>query len=371
MDKSKGWIWIGLAVALAAAVGALFWPRQGDEAEAVPPRMILPGHPLYVGWLAFFPDGKTLLSAGYDNAIRFWDVDTGKLLNTASIPNFMEAVLSPNGRLIAVGNTLKEAFLWNVSTGESTILAGSRSSDNIVRFSPNSRTIAMAVSNPDPSISIWDVETGALIQTVEGTWPIAYSPDSKRLVTTGNAARVWDIETGALVHTLGGRSGARIYTAYSPDSARIYTAYSPDGKRILTGSSESGIRLWDADTGDQIQTLQAPYSGLTIMTPAYHPDGKTISTASQNHVKIWDADTGSLIQTLKQTDNDSHYLPAGGKNIVQSGPNTLTIWDAATGGRLHTLSPSSVNIYTMTLSPDGKTIAGADENGEIYIWDIE
>ena len=365
MDKSKFWVWIGLTVALAAAVGALFWHQQGDEAEveAVPPRMILPGHPLYVGWLAFFPDGKTLLSAGYDNAIRFWDVDTGKLLNTAIIPNFMEAVLSPNGQLIAVGNTLKEAFLWNVSTGESTILAGSRSSDNIVRFSPNSRTIAMAVSNPDPSISIWDVETGARIQTVEGTWPIAYSPDSKRLVTTGNAARVWDIETGALVHTLGGRSGARIYTAYSPDS-----------KRILTGSSESGIHIWDANTGSLIQTLQAPYSGLTIMTPAYHPDGKTISNLSETHITIWDADTGSLIQTQKKTDNDSHYLLPDGKNLVQSGPNTLTIWDTATGRRLHTLIPSSDRIrpiYPMALSTDGKIIAGADENGEIYIWDIE
>ena len=363
MDKSKFWVWIGLTVALAAAVGALFWHQQGDEAEveAVPPRMILPGHPLYVGWLAFFPDGKTLLSAGYDNAIRFWDVDTGKLLNTASIPDFGQAVLSPNGQLIAVGGPLKEVFLWNVSTGESTILAESRRSDPIFGFSPNSRTIAMAAPNPDPSVSIWDVETGALIQTVEGMWPM-YSLDSKHLITTGKTARVWDIDTGALVHTLGGRS-----------DMYFYIAYSPDGKRILTNSFESDINIWDADTGALIQTLQAHYGDQIMMNPAYHPDGKTISSVSENHVTIWDADTGALIQTLKKTGNDWWwYLPPDGKNLVQRGPNTLAIWDAATGDLLHTLSPSSDEIHLRTQSPDGKTIAGVNHNnGEIYIWRIE
>ena len=363
MDKFKRWVWIGLAVALVAAVGALFWPRQGDEeAEAIPPRIILPGHSpnamfLAVPSLVFFPDSKTLLSAGSDNAIHFWDVDTGRLLNTVSIPGAHGAVLSPNGQLIAVVDSSR-GILWNISTGESTILAINRA-DSIVGFSPNSRTIASYNSNPDPSVSIWDVETGALIQTVEGYGPL-YSPDSKRLVTTGNVARVWDIDTGALLHTLGGRSGSHICTAYSPD-----------GKRILTNRFESGIHIWDADTGGQIKTLQAQISVAIRENPAYHPDGKTISNVSKNHVTIWDAATGDMIKTLKIENDSWYYLPPDGKNLVQSGPNTLAIWDAATGDRLHTLSHSSDRIYPMTQSPDGKTIAGANKNGDIYIWHIE
>ena len=364
MDKFKRWVWIGLAVALAAAVGALFWPRQGDEeeAEAIPPRIVLPGHPPSTVSLAFFSDSKTLLSAGNDLVVRFWDVDTGKLLNTGSVPGSY-ASISPDEQRIAVMH--KEIYLWNISTGESTMLEASRGIAAEITFAPSGRTVSSLKSHE--SIGVWDVETGALLRTVDG-FSFMYSPDGKRILTAGSVAgkdsatKVWDVETGALLHTLGAHS------------AWSYGSYSPDGKRIVTFNHESGIQVWDAATGALVHTLHGQRG--KSLRPAYYPDGKTISSAGERNVKIWDADTGALIKTLnaKMRGNmytyGNPYSPTG-KYLIQNIRNAVRIWDAASGELLHTLSHSSKKFYSLAYSPDGKTIAGADENGDIYIWDIE
>ena len=361
MDKFKRWVWIGLAVALAAAVGALFWPRHGDEAEAVTPLIILPGHPPDLRSLAFFSDGKTLLSAGADNAIRFWDVETGKLLNTGSVPG-SSASISPDEQRIAVFHSPNEVYLWNITTGESTMFKTDHGFVEI-KFSPNNRTVSTATPG-GVSTSIWDVETGALLHTVDG-FAFTYSPDGKRIVTNDpdSAPKVWDIETGALLHTLGAHS------------SWSHPSYSPDGKRIVTASYEGGIQVWDAKTAALVHMLDG-HRGEMLM-PAYYPDGKTISSVMERNVKIWNADTGALIKTLNEKMGVNRhmygnpYSPTGDKYLVQKIPKAVRIWDAASGELLHTLSHSSRNVHRLAFSPDGKTIAGADENGEIYIWHIE
>ncbi len=327
MDKFKRWVGIGLAVALAAAVGALFWPRQGDEAEAVTPLIILPGHSPNLRSLAFFSDGKTLLSAGADNAIRFWDVETGKLLNTGSVPG-SSASISPDEQRIAVFHSPNEVYLWNISTGESTMFKTAHGFVEI-KFSPNNRTVSTATPG-GVSTSIWDVETGALLHTVDGFY-FMYSPDGKRILTAGSAAgnnsapKVWDVDTGALLHTLGGHSGWS------------YGSYSPDGKRIVTSSRESGIQVWDAETGALVHTLHG-HRGKTSM-PLYYPDGKTISSIDERNVKIWDANTGALIKTLNEKMAIGHRYLSGnpysptGKYLIQNIPNAVRIWDAASGER--------------------------------------
>jgi WD40 repeat protein len=76
---------------------------------------------------------------------------------------------------------------------------------------------------------------------------VAFSPDGK-LVVSGSwdhTVRLWDAETGAARQTLEG---------HSDEVSSV--AFSPDGKLVVSGSWDHTVRLWDAETGAVQQTLE-------------------------------------------------------------------------------------------------------------------
>jgi WD40 repeat protein len=113
-----------------------------------------------------------------------------------------------------------------------------------------------------------------------------YSPDGKRIVTTGSVALLWDATTGKSIgEPLKGHKGI-IHSA----------AFSPDGKRIVTASNGTTARIWDAET---YLPIGQPLTGHTsfLTGAAFTPDGKRIVTVSGRDTKgnagLWDAETQS------------------------------------------------------------------------------
>ena len=113
----------------------------------------------------------------------------------------------------------------------------------------------------DKTIRIWDAETGALQQTLQGHtgWvrSVALSHDGRRLVSGSDdeTIRIWDAETGVLQQTLQGHTGWVTSVAFSHD-----------GRRLVSGSDDETIRIWDAETGALQQTLQG-HTGWVGNTP--------------------------------------------------------------------------------------------------------
>jgi WD40 repeat protein len=115
-----------------------------------------------------------------------------------------------------------------------------------VAFSPNGNLLAtgglrIGVSSQDihtrhgldNPVSLWDVQTGELTQTLsQRVGLIGFAPDRTVLVSSGKMIHQWDVSTGRL---------EPIITAGQFDSP---IALSPDGKILAAACAPGIVALW-------------------------------------------------------------------------------------------------------------------------------
>ncbi len=247
-------------------------------------RMTLLGHKKLATSVAFSPDGKRIISGGWDNTIKVWDAETGdELMTLRGHKECVKSVaFSPDGKRMVSGSNDKTIKIWDAATGAELItLRGHGQSINLVAFSPDGKCIVS--TSADNTIKVWDAATGEKLLTLrghrDGVKSVAFSPDGKRIASGSNdkTIKVWDLATGAELMTLRGH-GNWIESI----------AFSPDGKRIISGSGDNTIKVWDAATGNELMTLRG--HGDWVGSIAISPDGKRIVSASGDKtIKVWDA----------------------------------------------------------------------------------
>ncbi|HSM70397.1 MAG TPA: BTAD domain-containing putative transcriptional regulator [Anaerolineales bacterium] len=193
---------------------------------------------------------------------------------------------------------------------------------------------------------------------------VIYSPDGNRLATASNdgTAKIWDADTGQELLTL--NTGPINTIAFDPTKGEtiLATAYYDD----------KNAAIWDTVTGQKLLTLMGHTEGINRI--AFSPDGTRIATASSdNTAKIWDATSGEELFTLSGYSDfvtSVAFSPDGTRLVVGSVDTTVGIWDIATGQELFTLSNITEGINDVTFSPDGTILATAGSRDEaVRLWD--
>jgi RNA polymerase sigma factor (sigma-70 family) len=158
---------------------------------------------------AFSPDDSTLITAGWDRAVRWWHMPDLKLIDTVTLPK--EVIKGPDG--------LGDARLHDLAR------------------SPDGRLLATI--DLGGAFGIWDAKDRKLLRSfpgLRGQCNIAFSPDGQWL-TAGNysgAVGLWDVRSGQQVLKLAGHP-AGVFS----------TAFGPDGRTLLTGSDDRTVLVWD------------------------------------------------------------------------------------------------------------------------------
>ncbi|EPB92633.1 F-box and WD-40 domain-containing protein CDC4 [Mucor circinelloides 1006PhL] len=176
--------------------------------------------------------GNTLVSGSYDNTVRVWNIQSGRLVH------LME------------GHTQK-VYSVVIDAERNRCMSGSM----------------------DTSIRIWDLETGECIKKLEGHTVLVglLGLSNQHLVSAAadSILRVWSPETGVCHHALSGHGNS-------------ITCFQHDNYKVISGS-EGGLKMWDIQTGRFVRDLITEVDG--VWRVAF--DGRRCIAAVQKYEIDW------------------------------------------------------------------------------------
>jgi WD40 repeat protein len=246
-------------------------------------------HTPWVGAIAFTADNKKVVSRGGDNAIKLWDLESGRQLRSLVAGNVYAGsssiALSPDGVLLAAGSANNSVRIWSIADGSvQRTLAGHEAAVEAVAFSGDGSLLASADAHG--VIRVWKAASGSPVRTLTGSakWvdALAFSPDGHLLASGGgdHTVRVWDLATG----------GAKSYAGHTAPVTAV--AFAPK-EALLASSDESGlVRLWSVPAGQELHTLRGHSDAVESI--AFSRDGTVLASASEDStVRLWDVASAS------------------------------------------------------------------------------
>ena len=139
------------------------WQRE------IPTLRAVFSHEGEVKWVAFSPDGKTVLTVSSDRTARLWDASTGSPVGQPlrHKGRTLYGTFAPDGQTVLTTSRDGEARLWDARTGALMHeLSGHEGEVSHGVFSRDGKTIVTV--GDDQKIRVWDVASGQLRRTLLG-----------------------------------------------------------------------------------------------------------------------------------------------------------------------------------------------------------
>jgi len=290
-----------------------------------------------------------------------------------------QTLFSPDGKLLAASTAAGDVTIRRTTDWKLVRQFSHEGGATSLAFSPDSALLYSA--GYDGRVRVWNVQTGgqrANSQVSTGTiWSLDVSPDGGwlaaggedkvvRLVPLGRAGEhsqaleghernIWEVrfsprgdevasgsfDQTARLWSLKG-SAPRVLRAHT--QAVVSADYSPDGKWLATSGDDSTIRFWRTADAAQVRTISA---GNHVYKVEFSPDGRWLASAVRAR--------GAIRTFLYQ-------LTGSG-----SAATPLRIWRVSDGVLIAAL-PHPTDVFSVSYSPDGRTIATTDDDGTLRIW---
>jgi WD40 repeat protein len=389
------------------------WDLSGTGAQSPAPLTGMTGSVRSVG---FSPDGN-LVAAGGRSGMRVWRA-SGKTVGVArdrAVVNGLD--FSPDGGQLATADSDRGLRLWQLSKGGLTLRRTFRAPAdavhlNSVSFSPRGDELVSA--DDGGRLRFWRLAGGSAAMVIPasqaGVLSTAFSPDGSRVVSASQdgSARVWAVPDRTAQHAP--TSDLRpLAILTGPAGAVLSAAFAPDGT-LVTSHADGTVRQWVAGAKDYGTTL--PH-GEEVQDVSYSRDARRILTVSFGHVGFWDAKSGSPVghslhgrdlwragfspdarqvvsasitgqtQLWRVSDGRPSTLPfeiggyatdatfdPTGHRIAVAGARGAQIWDPREPDHVMALTPA-LFLFDVAFSPDGTELAGAAENGDLFVWSTQ
>lgn len=244
-------------------------------------------------------------------------------------------------------------------------------------WSPDGNSLAVSAGEKIHLLASSDLDDKLEIEMDSWAPDLAYAPDGHSLAAADRDGllRIWDAASGELIQTI---------QAHQKSASGV--AYSPDGALLATAGYDAMARLWALPSGEK----RGEMIGGTFAVPAiaFTPDGASLAVVNGNIIRLRDVGSQRFVKTIA-TENPLFtisFSPDGRTLASGDVANTVQLWDMTNEvspaveirQSVYTLiaqeepvSGPKALVWQVTFSPDGTLLAAASGDGKIRIWDVE
>ncbi len=292
-------------------------------------------------------DGNSIITAGEEQKIRFWDIKTGSLKKTYNefSATALCADISLDGSKLAVAGGGDRIFIWDINKDSLLFKIGDFKNRiiNSVQFNSDGKKVACC-TNPGAAF-IWNVSDTQVVKSFPtgntSSDFILFNKDYSKILITGNyvsenlvvprkygSLDLFDINSGFKLNNYGEGNGAMLFNPecnillisnsnfilfkkldYFYKDTLIYKlkteqeitcfALTPNGKYLATGGKSGNIKVWDFNTYQLTKTITFDHGyPLSIQ---FSGDGTKLISGGYGYknIRIYD------LSILKAEDNNS------------------------------------------------------------------
>ncbi len=298
--------------------------------------------------------------------VNFTNANLAKSVFAETLGGIHSVAFSPDGKLLATGDTNGEVRLYQVADGKQLFTCkGHTGWVWPVIFSPNGQVIASG--GDDKTVKLWDINTGQCLATLQGhsggIWSLTFSSDGGVLASGSEdtTVKLWDVGTTQCLHTLQGL-GSQVWAV----------AFSPDNHTLAIGNNDQTVKLWDVNTNQCLKVLEG--HTRKVQSLAFSPDGNMLASSSHDQtVKLWNINTGQCLHTFQghiDLVNSVAFSTDGCNLATASDDQTIRLWDVNTGQCLKILQGHDTRVWGVAFSPDKQVLASASDDQTVRLWNV-
>jgi WD40 repeat protein len=279
---------------------------------------------------------------------------------------------SPDGRYLAAlygfpDAQLSKVFTWDLSQ-RAKLFEKLTDDDVAPRFSPDSRSLALASSNG--SIGIFAIPGGEELLRLEKSCrphSLAFDPSGRRLAVSSDADKLVEIRDLD--------KAGRVVAKFTHPGGVSISAWRGDGLLLATGCADRNVYVWDVSANRQLGALTGHRDAVTFL--AFNRAGDLlVSTSWDDATKLWDPVTGANLLTVQ---GYCWGIAPDEERLAISDGAVFGLWQLAGRRECRTLHFGRVGQpapegdlggpWSVDFSSDGRLLAASGEDG-VRLWDV-